>query len=217
MYHLCDTAFWSITHCLWASLLALAWHHIGGVLVSARTLISCKVFYALCPFSEPNTNKIISALPQPAAPTPAGTMAKKCKVFRLFLNILHTSVVYAVGTLTAQPIFPSKTQFFCNLFEFLATKSHSKIDIFCTLALNILKWTLLNLTCQGLPNNTNQEHLQISIRFSVLILFNFHWEIGSIINSFHTIASNSLQPSQCTPTHQKLFKVTKSIAWTTMV
>ncbi len=57
----------------------------------------CMVFYALCPFSEPIPEEIILALAQPAAPTPAGTMAKKCKVFGLFLNILHTSVVCAVG------------------------------------------------------------------------------------------------------------------------
>jgi hypothetical protein len=44
-----------------------------------------------------------------------------------------------------------------------------------------------------------QELLQIPIQFSVLILFNFHRENGSIISSFHTIAQNSLKPSQCTP------------------
>jgi hypothetical protein len=34
-----------------------------------------------------------------------------------------------------------------NLFEFPATKSHSKINIFHTLALKIMKQILLNLTC----------------------------------------------------------------------
>jgi hypothetical protein len=54
-----------------------------------------------------------------------------------------------------------------------------------------------------------QEHhecLKIPIQFSVSILFNFHWENGSISNSFHTIAPKSLKPSQCTPTHQSLLK-----------
>lgn len=48
LYHLCDTAIWSITHCLWTSLLAPTWHHIGGVLVSARTLIFVWYYSMLC-------------------------------------------------------------------------------------------------------------------------------------------------------------------------
>jgi hypothetical protein len=63
----------------------------------------------------------------------------------------------------------------------------------------------------------HQECFQISIGFSVLILFNFHWENGSIINSFHTGRPNSLKPSWCTPTHQELSKDTKSATWSTMV
>jgi hypothetical protein len=42
-------------------------------------------------------------------------------------------------------------------------------------------------------------------------------ENGSIINSFHTAAPNSLKPSQCTPTHWELSKDTKSMAWSTVV
>jgi len=45
-----------------------------------------------------------------------------------------------------------------------------------------------------------------------LILFGFHLENDSIINSFHTVAPNSLQPSWCTQTHQKLFEDSK-LAW----
>jgi hypothetical protein len=45
----------------------------------------CKVFYyALCPFSEPNPEEIIRASAQPAAPTPAGTMAKIAKFLDYF-------------------------------------------------------------------------------------------------------------------------------------
>jgi hypothetical protein len=63
----------------------------------------------------------------------------------------------------------------------------------------------------------HQECPQISIQFSVLILFNFHWKIGSIINRFHTIALNNFKPSQCTLTHQEFSKHIKSVAWSTVV
>jgi hypothetical protein len=95
-------------------------------------------------------------------------------------------------------------------------KIHSKINNFHTLALKIVKQTLLNLTCQGLSNNTKNAP-QIPIQFSVSILFSFHWENGSIINSFHTIPPNSLKPSWCNPTHQELSKDTKSVEWSAMV
>ncbi len=49
----------------------------------------------------------------------------------------------------------------------------------------------------------HQEHSQILIQFSVWVLFKFHSENGSIINSFHIVAPNSLKPSQCTHTHQE--------------
>ncbi len=61
----------------------------------------------------------------------------------------------------------------------------------------------------------HQEHLQIQIQFSLLILFSFHWENGSIINSFHTVAPNN--PSQCTFTHPELSKDTKITALSAMV
>jgi hypothetical protein len=47
----------------------------------------------------------------------------------------------------------------------------------------------------------HQEQPQIPIHFAVLILLSFHRENDSIINSFHTIAPNSLKSSQCTPAH----------------
>ncbi len=56
----------------------------------------------------------------------------------------------------------------------------------------------------------HQKCPQIPIQFSVWILFNFHWENGSIINSFDTVAPNSLKPSRCTPTHQELSKDTRA-------
>jgi hypothetical protein len=58
----------------------------------------------------------------------------------------------------------------------------------------------------------HQEHPQSPAQFSVSILFSFHWENGSIINSFHTEAPQSLKPSQCTPTYQELSKDIKSVA-----
>jgi len=63
----------------------------------------------------------------------------------------------------------------------------------------------------------HQEHPPIPIRFAISILFNFHWKLYSIINSFHTIAPNNLKSSQCTPTHWELSKDIKSITWNTMV
>jgi hypothetical protein len=73
--------------------------------------------------------------------------------------------------------------------------STPKINIFRTLALKIVKWTLLNLTHRGLSKNTTNSP-KIPIQFSVLILFNFHWENGSIFNSFHTIAPKQSQTNQ---------------------
>jgi hypothetical protein len=61
----------------------------------------------------------------------------------------------------------------------------------------------------------HHEHLQIPIQFSVLILFSFHSENGSIINSFHTVAPNN--PSQCTFTHPELSKDIMITALSTMV
>jgi hypothetical protein len=63
----------------------------------------------------------------------------------------------------------------------------------------------------------HQEHPQIPIQFLVPILLNFHWENGSIINSFHIVVPNNLKQSQYTPTHWELSKDTKSVAWSTMV
>jgi hypothetical protein len=89
-----------------------------------------------------------------------------------------------------------------------------------------------------------QEHPQISIHCLFSILFIFHWENGSIINSFHIEAPNGLKPSWCAPyssrafqwykehsmkhqtvsnqidvppTRKELSNDTKSIAWSTMV
>ncbi len=63
----------------------------------------------------------------------------------------------------------------------------------------------------------HRECFQIPMQFSVSILFTFHWEIGSIINGFYTVTPNSLKPSQCTPTHQELYKDIKSFTWSTLV
>ncbi len=63
----------------------------------------------------------------------------------------------------------------------------------------------------------HRECFQIPIEFSVLILFNFYSENGSIINSSHTGPPNSLKPSLCTPTHRELSEDTKSATWSTVV
>jgi hypothetical protein len=83
---------------------------------------------------------------------------------------------------------------FCNLFKFAATKSIQKSISFHTFSAenceinSVIKSGLLRAFQQ------HQEHLQIPIGFSVSILFSFHWENGSIINSFHTVATNGLKP-----------------------
>jgi hypothetical protein len=57
----------------------------------------------------------------------------------------------------------------------------------------------------------HQEHSQIPIQILVSILFNFHWENHSTINSFHNVAPNTLKPNLwCTHTHQELSEDTKS-------
>jgi hypothetical protein len=56
----------------------------------------------------------------------------------------------------------------------------------------------------------HQELCQIPIQFAVLILFNFHGENGSIISSFHTVAQNSLKPSQCTPLIESFPKIPRA-------
>ncbi len=48
-----------------------------------------------------------------------------------------------------------------------------------------------------------QQHLK---QFSVSILFSFHGENGSIINSFHTIAPDNIKPSQCNPFSLRAFQ-----------
>ncbi len=89
-------------------------------------------------------------------------------------------------------IFPSNLNF-CNLFEFPATKSTPK---------NIYLSHLSSENCEiksiksDLPRafQQHQECPHIPIQFSVLILFSFCWENGSIIDSFfHLVAPNSLK------------------------
>jgi hypothetical protein len=61
-----------------------------------------------------------------------------------------------------------------------------------------LDWGLKDLVALLRAFQQHQSHPQIPIQFSILILFRFHWENGSMFNSFHTVAPNSLKPSQCT-------------------
>ncbi len=98
-----------------------------------------------------------------------------------------------VNTLSAQLTYPSKPNFH-NLFEFPASKSTQYLPQFSSenCEINSIKSELSRAFQE------HQEHPQIPIWFSVLILYNFHWENGSMINSFHIVAPNSLKPSQCT-------------------
>jgi hypothetical protein len=57
---------------------------------------------------------------------------------------------------------------------------------------NLVGWFLLCVTKTTL--------LLLNALFLVSILYSFHLENDSIINSFHTIAPSSPKPSQCTPT-----------------
>lgn len=65
--------------------------------------------------------------------------------------------------------FPSKPNFL--QFVWISTnKICWKINIFHTLALKIVKYTLLNLTCQRLSKNTKNAR-KFSIKFSVLVFY----------------------------------------------
>ncbi len=65
--------------------------------------------------------------------------------------------------------FPFKPNF-CNFFEFSVTKSTQKsINIVHTLALKIVKWSLLNLKWQGLSKNAPK--FQYSFQFQFYLVF----------------------------------------------
>jgi len=90
--------------------------------------------------------------------------------------------------------FSSQTHFL-QLVWICSNKIYSKINMFHThlsseyCELDSIESDLLRAVQQ------HQEHPQIPIQFLVLILilFSFHWENGSIINSFHTVAPTSLK------------------------
>jgi hypothetical protein len=117
-----------------------------------------------------------------------------------------------VNTLRAQLNFPSKPNF-GSLFEFPATKSTQKRYLPHLSSENCE----INSIKSELPRAFHKEHPPISMQFSVLILFNFHWKNSSIINSFHTVAPNSCKSSQCTPTHWELSKDVKNATWSVVV
>ncbi len=104
-----------------------------------------------------------------------------------------------VNTLRAHRIFPSQP----NLFQFVwisSNKIHSKINIFHTLNLKIVKWTLLNLTCWRLSNNITNTP-QIPTEFSFFILFNFHWNTVQ-----YSIASTQSQTKLVHPYSSRTFQ-----------
>jgi hypothetical protein len=92
-----------------------------------------------------------------------------------FCILYPTSVACDVGpsvnTLKGQLIFPSKPNF-CNLFEFLANKIHSKINIFHIFSCENCKRTPLNLTRQVLSNNTKStSEFQYNFQFWFYLVF----------------------------------------------
>jgi hypothetical protein len=123
-----------------------------------------------------------------------------------FLVLIQTSVACAIGPSVNTFFYFSHFQDWKFLISMVWTHTHLglnwfflpnpnfaiclnfqqqnplKINTFHTLALTIVEYTLLNLTCQGLPNNT-KKCPQIPIRFSVWILFSFHWVNGSIAST----------------------------------
>jgi hypothetical protein len=62
----------------------------------------------------------------------------------------------------------------------------------------------------------HQECPQNSNTFFILILYTFHWENGSIINSFHNIAPKQSQTKSMHPSYWDLSKDTKSTTWSTV-
>jgi hypothetical protein len=70
-------------------------------------------------------------------------------------------------------------------FVWISSNKPTQINIFHTLALKIVKQTLLNLTYWELSNNTMN-----ALKFQYSFQFGFHLILikknGSIINSFHT-------------------------------
>jgi len=90
-------------------------------------------------------------------------------------------------------LFHSKPKSF-QLVWISSNKIHSKINVFHTLALTIVKLNsiLLNLTHRGLSKNTkNALKFQYSFQwqFDLVFIEKKSW----IINSFHTIAPNKSQ------------------------
>ncbi len=86
-----------------------------------------------------------------------------------------------MNTWKAQLIFPSEPNF-CNLFEFLTKKLHSKNQYFSHLnfencEINSIKFDSSRVFHQ------HQEHFQIPIQFLFLFCFVFIEKNGSIINS----------------------------------
>ncbi len=114
----------------------------------------------------------------------------------------------------AQLKFPSKTQFLAICLNF---QQQNSLKNQCLSHLSSENYEINSIESDPLRTflQQHQECFQIPMQFSVSILFNFHWENGSIINSFYTVTPNSLKPSQCTPTHRELYKDIKSFTWST--
>jgi hypothetical protein len=96
-------------------------------------------------------NKISTFYSTRVAWTQVGPSVNTFFIFHI-LRIWNFLKFGNVNTMRVQRISPSQP----NLFQFVwisSNKTHSKINIFHTLVLKIVKWTLLNLTCWGLSNN----------------------------------------------------------------
>jgi hypothetical protein len=117
----------------------------------------------------------------------------------------------SVNKLRARLIFPFKPNF-CNLFEFLKFCQQNPLKNQYLPYLSPENWEINSIKfelCRAFQQH--QECFQIQIQFSVLILFNSHWENSSIINSFHAIALNRLKGNGWTLT--KIPRAQHEVSW----
>ncbi len=106
-----------------------------------------------------------------------------------------------------QLIFPSKTCFVLNLFEFQQQKSHKNQ---CLLHSKSKSYQINSMkSCSS--RSFQQHHRQFLQKNS--ILFYFQWRNHSISKNSYTASPIAMKPSRCTPPPWKLSKETKNAIW----
>jgi hypothetical protein len=109
-------------------------------------------------------------------------------------------------------MFPSKTWYFWNLFEFFSGRNHLKINAYLphseskSYQINSIK------SCSSRSFQQHQIHIPIPSKFSGTILnFIFSEEIIQYSRTFATASPNLMEPSPYTPPpHRELSKDTKN-------